>query len=175
MTSTDIVKWRKNEWLWKFWKRNDLYEHFEKGGGGSREKGGGGNEIHAPCACAKIRETLVMDDFNTKKGWKKPGPFSFGFEAHPQHLFTVTDTQHHGNCSKKCNYLHFPYLYNNYIFCYFFYFHFIIWFQVTVCVQIYLALLSLLNLSSTYRYIYHGIIIFNGLTTGAWTNYLYDK
>ena len=28
----DIVKWRKNEWLWKFWKRNDLYENFEKGG-----------------------------------------------------------------------------------------------------------------------------------------------
>jgi len=27
MTSTDIVKWRKNEWLWKFWKRNDLYEN----------------------------------------------------------------------------------------------------------------------------------------------------
>ena len=51
MTSTDIVKWRKNEWLWKFWKRNDLYENFEKKGGGSREKGGGGNEIHAPCAC----------------------------------------------------------------------------------------------------------------------------
>ena len=37
-TSTDIVKWRKNEWLWKFWKRNDLYENFEKRGG-SREKG----------------------------------------------------------------------------------------------------------------------------------------
>jgi hypothetical protein len=32
--------------LWKFWKRNDLYEHFEKQGG-SR----GGNEIHASCAC----------------------------------------------------------------------------------------------------------------------------
>ena len=32
MTSTDIVKWRKNEWLWKFWKRNDLYENFEKKG-----------------------------------------------------------------------------------------------------------------------------------------------
>jgi hypothetical protein len=28
MTSTDIVKWRKHEWLWKFWKRNDLYENF---------------------------------------------------------------------------------------------------------------------------------------------------
>ena len=56
MTSTDIVKWRKKEWFWKFWKRNDLYENFEKkggGGGGSREKGGGGNEIHAPCACGK--------------------------------------------------------------------------------------------------------------------------
>ena len=23
---------KKNEWLWKFWKRNDLYENFEKGG-----------------------------------------------------------------------------------------------------------------------------------------------
>ena len=42
---------KKKEWLRKFWKRNDLYENFEKGGGGSREKGGGGNEIHAPCAC----------------------------------------------------------------------------------------------------------------------------
>ena len=30
---------------------NDLYENFEKRGGGSGEKGGGGNEIHAPCAC----------------------------------------------------------------------------------------------------------------------------
>ena len=45
MTSTDIVKWRKNEWLWKFWKRNDLYENFEK-------RGLVENEIHAPCACA---------------------------------------------------------------------------------------------------------------------------
>ena len=51
MTSTDIVKWRKNERLWKFWKRNDLYENFEKRGGDSREKGDGGNEIYAPCAC----------------------------------------------------------------------------------------------------------------------------
>ena len=57
----------------------------------------------------------------------------------------------------------------------FFIFILLFGFQVTVCVQIYLALLSLLNLSSTYRYIYHGIIIFNGLTTGAWKNYLYDK
>jgi hypothetical protein len=46
MTSTDIVKWRKNEWLRKFWKKNDLYENLNKRGG-SREKGGGGNEIHA--------------------------------------------------------------------------------------------------------------------------------
>ena len=38
LASTDIVKWRKNEWLWKFWKRNYLYENFEKRGG-SREKG----------------------------------------------------------------------------------------------------------------------------------------
>ena len=53
MTSTDIVKWRQNEWLWKFWKRNDLYENFEKRRG-SREKGGGGNEIHAPCACGYL-------------------------------------------------------------------------------------------------------------------------
>ena len=29
---------KKNEWLWKFWKTNDLYENFEKKGG-SREKG----------------------------------------------------------------------------------------------------------------------------------------
>ena len=41
---------KKNEWLWKFWKRNDLYENFEKKGC-SREKEGGGNEIHAPCDC----------------------------------------------------------------------------------------------------------------------------
>jgi hypothetical protein len=34
-------------------KTND-YENFEKRGG-SREKGGGGNEIHAPCACACVR------------------------------------------------------------------------------------------------------------------------
>ena len=40
MTSTDIVKWRKNEWLWKYWKRNDLYENFEKKGGGVVEKRG---------------------------------------------------------------------------------------------------------------------------------------
>jgi hypothetical protein len=30
---------KKNEWLWKFWKRNDLYENFEK-------RGAVGNEIH---------------------------------------------------------------------------------------------------------------------------------
>jgi hypothetical protein len=53
MTSTDIVKWRKNEWLWKFWKRNDLYENFEKRGV-VEKKGGGGNEIHAPCACGLV-------------------------------------------------------------------------------------------------------------------------
>ena len=23
---------KKNEWLWKFWKKDDLYEIFEKGG-----------------------------------------------------------------------------------------------------------------------------------------------
>jgi hypothetical protein len=40
MTSTDIVKWRKNEWLWKFWKRNDLHEILKKRGGGVVEKGG---------------------------------------------------------------------------------------------------------------------------------------
>ena len=39
MTSTDIVKWRKNEWLWKFWKRNDLYENFEKRGGVVEKRG----------------------------------------------------------------------------------------------------------------------------------------
>jgi hypothetical protein len=42
MMSTDIVKWRKNERLWKFW---DLYENFEKRG--VLEKRGGGSEIHA--------------------------------------------------------------------------------------------------------------------------------
>ena len=50
---------KKNEWLWKFWKRNDLYENFEKGGV-SREKGGGGNEIHAPCACDKDDTVYVV-------------------------------------------------------------------------------------------------------------------
>ena len=39
MTSTDIVKWRKKEWLWKFWKRNDLYENFEKRGGVVEKRG----------------------------------------------------------------------------------------------------------------------------------------
>jgi hypothetical protein len=29
---------KKNEWLWKFWKRNDLYENLEKRGD-SRERG----------------------------------------------------------------------------------------------------------------------------------------
>jgi hypothetical protein len=29
----------KNEWLWKFWKRNDLYENFEKGGGVVEKRG----------------------------------------------------------------------------------------------------------------------------------------
>ena len=48
---------KKNEWLWKFWKRNDLYENFEKRGG-SREKGGG-NEIHAPCACGYIWGNMI--------------------------------------------------------------------------------------------------------------------
>ena len=43
----------KNEWLWFFLKRNDLYENFEKRGG-SREKGGGRNKIHAPCACGLL-------------------------------------------------------------------------------------------------------------------------
>ena len=41
------------------------YENFEKGmiyikilkKGGSKEKGGGGNEIRAPCTCAKNRHT----------------------------------------------------------------------------------------------------------------------
>ena len=42
----------------KILKRNDLYENFEKRGGGSREKGGGGNEIHAPCACG-LNDYLV--------------------------------------------------------------------------------------------------------------------
>ena len=44
---------KKNEWLWFFLKRNDLYENLEKRGG-SREKGGGGNKIHAPCACGLL-------------------------------------------------------------------------------------------------------------------------
>jgi hypothetical protein len=41
---------KKNEWLWKFWKRNDLFENFEKRGV-VEKKGGGGNEIHAPWVC----------------------------------------------------------------------------------------------------------------------------
>ena len=66
MTSTDIVKWRKNEWLWKFWKRNYLYENFEKRGGGSREKGERGNEIHTPCACDYICSIYAVWDLKTK-------------------------------------------------------------------------------------------------------------
>jgi hypothetical protein len=50
---------KKNEWLWKFGKRNN-YENFEKRGGGSREKGGGGNEIHAPCACEQSQPVLAQ-------------------------------------------------------------------------------------------------------------------
>ena len=30
---------KKNEWLWKFWKRNDLYENFEKKGGVVEKRG----------------------------------------------------------------------------------------------------------------------------------------
>ena len=55
MTSTDIVKWRKNEWLWNFEKGMIYMKILKKGGRGSREKGGGGNEIHAPCACVRNR------------------------------------------------------------------------------------------------------------------------
>ena len=44
-------------------QRNDLYENFEKRGGGSREKGGGGNEIHAPCACAFYKKSSFQ--YNT--------------------------------------------------------------------------------------------------------------
>ena len=73
MTSTDIVKWRKNEWLWKFCERNDLYENFEKGGG-SREKGGGGNEIHAPCACGLIMLNNVASRWLISKQGRMPPP-----------------------------------------------------------------------------------------------------
>ena len=61
---------KKNEWLWKFWKRNDLYENFEKRGG-SREKGGGGNEIHAPCACAWILWTGIGWNINITRSQVK--------------------------------------------------------------------------------------------------------
>ena len=40
---------KKKRMIMKILKK-ELYENFEKKGGG-REKGGGGNEIHAPCAC----------------------------------------------------------------------------------------------------------------------------
>jgi hypothetical protein len=39
MTTTDIVKLRKTEWLWKFGKRNDLYENFEKRRGVVEKRG----------------------------------------------------------------------------------------------------------------------------------------
>ena len=38
---------KKNEWLWKFWKRNDLCENLKKKEG-SREKGGGRRKRN-PC------------------------------------------------------------------------------------------------------------------------------
>ena len=42
---------KKNEWLWKFWKRNDLYENIEKKGGGVVETRGEEETksmLHAP-------------------------------------------------------------------------------------------------------------------------------
>ena len=66
-SSFDNISRRHTSWIIRvfcvhsfstFWKRNDLYEKFEKKGG-SREKGGGGNEIHAPCACAFISLNLT--------------------------------------------------------------------------------------------------------------------
>ena len=71
MTSTDIVKWRKNEimkilkkewFIWKFWKK-----------GGSREKGGGGNEIHAPCACGETGQCLSKVYKLRMLNWFSPG------------------------------------------------------------------------------------------------------
>ena len=46
----------------KILKRNDLYEHFEKKGGGSREKGRGRNEIHAPCACVHHNYANIFNE-----------------------------------------------------------------------------------------------------------------
>jgi hypothetical protein len=50
---------KKNDWLWKFWKRNDLYENFEKKGG-SREKG----EEEAKCMPhAHVSDMRQIDGF----------------------------------------------------------------------------------------------------------------
>ena len=66
MTSSDIVKWRKNEWLWKFWKRNDLYENFEKRGG-SREKGGRRKRNPCPMRLCKYLILVLTNDINRKR------------------------------------------------------------------------------------------------------------
>ena len=68
MTSTDIVKWRKNEWLWKFWKRNDLYENFKKKGG-SREKGE--EETKSMSNAPVNRMTECREIGHRKKSWMK--------------------------------------------------------------------------------------------------------
>ena len=78
MTSTDIVKWRKNERLWTFWK-GMIYMKILKKKWGSREKGVGGNEIHAPCACAiKYHITLVQNQWIKLRGTR----VQYGFLLH---------------------------------------------------------------------------------------------
>ena len=64
MTSTDIVKWRKNEWLWKFWKRNDLYENFEKRGGVVEKRG---EEETKSMAHAPVLKYIGMTNINILK------------------------------------------------------------------------------------------------------------
>ena len=89
MTSTDIVKWKKNEWLWKFWKRNDLYENFEKRGvvekRGEEERK---SMPHAPVCkcrynisrvqniqdgCGRVREWLLLRGHNFISLWATKG------------------------------------------------------------------------------------------------------
>ena len=67
MTSTDIVKWRKNEWLWKFWKRNDFLNVLKKGGGvvEKREEGETKSMLHAAVCCAYEEMYIHVDLYNT--------------------------------------------------------------------------------------------------------------
>jgi hypothetical protein len=62
---------KKNEWLWTFWKRNDLYEHFEKRGG--VEKRG-----------RRKRNTCPM------RLWYKLTNHAYMFETSHQHLIRIS-------------------------------------------------------------------------------------